>query len=271
MRRIPAPLVAGQPPVVERDHAAAHLVDHLAVVRRHHDRRPGAVDPVEQLHDPDRGVGVEVPGRLVADQKRRVVDDGARDRDALLLTARELVGKRGHLVREPDEVEHLGHLAADRAAAFALHLQRVGDVLGRRTVREQLEVLEDAADVAAQVRHLRALEARQVAAADDDLARGRLDLLQHEPDHRRLARAGGPDDEDEVALLDHERDVRQRGDIRLVDLAHGVENDHRAGGRRRQSAVAVHLGPLDDLDRNVCLELCVHHRVKASNHELPLR
>ena len=55
-------------------------------------------------------------------------------------------------------------------AALALHLQRVGDVLGRGAVREQLEVLEDAADVAAQHRHLRALEPRQVAAADDDLA-----------------------------------------------------------------------------------------------------
>src|SRR3954447_5213538 len=82
-----AAVVAHEAAALERDHAAAHLVDHLAVVRRHHDRRAGAVDAVEQLHDPDRGVGIEVARRLVADQKRRVVDDRARDRDALLLAA----------------------------------------------------------------------------------------------------------------------------------------------------------------------------------------
>src|SRR4029079_17974225 len=97
-----APLVPGELPALERDHALAHLVDHLAVVRDHEDRRAGAIDAVEELHDPDARVGVEVPGRLVADEERRVVDDGPRDRDALLLAAGELVGERVHLVRETD-------------------------------------------------------------------------------------------------------------------------------------------------------------------------
>ena len=34
-----APLVAGEPALLERDHAPAHLVDHLAVVGDHQDRR----------------------------------------------------------------------------------------------------------------------------------------------------------------------------------------------------------------------------------------
>src|SRR5262249_28724824 len=87
-----AALVAREPTVLERDHATAHLVHHLAVVRDHEDRRAAAVDAVEQLHDPDGGVGIEVSRRLVADEQRRMVDDGTRDRDALLLAARELVG-----------------------------------------------------------------------------------------------------------------------------------------------------------------------------------
>src|SRR3954447_24980058 len=44
------------------DDPAAHRVDDRRVVGGHHDRRAGAVDPVEQLHDPDAGVGVEVAG-----------------------------------------------------------------------------------------------------------------------------------------------------------------------------------------------------------------
>src|SRR5690349_15746678 len=54
-----AALVAGQPALLERDHALPHLVDHLAVVGDHQDRRPGAVDAVEELHDPDGGVRIE--------------------------------------------------------------------------------------------------------------------------------------------------------------------------------------------------------------------
>ena len=65
-----------------------------------------------------------------------MVDDSARDRDALLLAARQLVGPRSGLVRETDEVEHLRHLLADRGAGLALHLERVGDVLvGARSRR----------------------------------------------------------------------------------------------------------------------------------------
>ena len=132
---------------------------------------------------------------------------------------------------------HLGHLAADRRAALALHLERVRDVLGSGAARQQLEVLEDAADVAAQQRHLAVLEPRQVAAADEDPAGGRLDLLQQQLDERRLAGAGRADDEDELALVDHERDAVERDDVGLVHLRDAVEDDHRP--RARDGAVRV--------------------------------
>jgi hypothetical protein len=199
----------------------------------HEDGRPGAVDAVEQLHDPNGRVRVEVARRLVADEERRVVDERARDRDALLLAARELVGERVRLVRETDHRQHLWHLLADRRAVLALHLQRVGHVLGGGAARQQLEVLEDAADVAAQHRHLRRLEAAELAAADHHLAARRLELLQQQPDQRRLPRAGGADDEHELALVDVERDVVQRDHVRVVDLGHRVEHDHRRGAGTR--------------------------------------
>lgn len=41
------------------------------------------------------------------------IDDGARNRNALLLTARKLIGKLVHLVLKANEAEHLGHLRAD--------------------------------------------------------------------------------------------------------------------------------------------------------------
>src|SRR5215212_1736385 len=77
----PGALVADDAALAQLDHAPAHLVDHLLVVGRDDDGRAGAVDPVDQLHDPDRRLGIEVAGRLVGQQQRRVVDERARDRD----------------------------------------------------------------------------------------------------------------------------------------------------------------------------------------------
>src|SRR5262245_64639708 len=51
-------------------------------------------------------------------------------------------------------VHDLGNLAPDRGAVFALHLERVRDVLRGGAARQELEVLEHAADVAAEQRHL---------------------------------------------------------------------------------------------------------------------
>ena len=171
-------------------------------------------------------------------------------------------GKRGHLVGEPDEREHLGHLAADVRRALALHLERVGDVLGRRAVAQELEVLEDAADVAAQQRHLRVLEPGQVAAADEDPARARLELLQEQADHRRLAGAGGADDEDELALLDHEGDVVERDDVRVVDLGHALEHDHRPRDRGFDGHAVLRLDGhgLGHGFVHVCLHVEISHR-----------
>src|SRR5258708_22155219 len=55
-----AGLVADEATLVQLDHAPPHLVHHLAVVRRDDDRGACAVDPVDQLHDPDRRLGVQV-------------------------------------------------------------------------------------------------------------------------------------------------------------------------------------------------------------------
>ena len=63
----------------------------LAVVRDQHERRAvRRVELEQELDDACAGRGVEVAGRLVGEQHRRARHEGARDRDALLLAAREL-------------------------------------------------------------------------------------------------------------------------------------------------------------------------------------
>src|SRR5665213_1394090 len=76
-------VVADDPPATQFDHAAAHTVDHLVVVGGHDNGRAGAVDAVEQLHDPDRGLGVEVAGGLIREQQWRVASKRTGHGDAL--------------------------------------------------------------------------------------------------------------------------------------------------------------------------------------------
>ena len=68
----------------------------------------------------ERGLGVERGGRLVADDDRRVAAERARDRDALLLTAREIGGQVVHRGAEADELE--------QAARFAARILRASDL-----------------------------------------------------------------------------------------------------------------------------------------------
>ena len=57
-----------------------------------------------------------------------------------------------------------------------------------------------------------------------------------------LPGAGGADDEDELALVDHERDAVERRHVRLVDLADVLEHDHRGAARRGRAGGSVRVG-----------------------------
>ena len=105
-------------------------------------------------------------------------------------------------------------------------LERVGDVLPHRLVGQQLEVLEHAADVAAQERHLAAAQRGEIAAGHQDAALSGFQLLQDQLDEGRLAGSGRADEEDELALRDVPGEVLQAHHVRLVDLADVLENDH---------------------------------------------
>ena len=79
--------------------------------------------------------------------------------------------------------------------------------------------------------HARALERAERAAADQDRALGRVELLDQQADERRLARAGLADQEHPLALVDPQRDVAQAHHAPVVDLRHALEHDHRRARR----------------------------------------
>src|SRR3954471_18328949 len=103
--------------------------------------------------------------------------------------------------------------------------ERERDILGHSLRRQELEVLEDDADLAAELRHPSARELPDVFAVDDDAAgRGEL-FADEEADERRFAGTGRADEEAEVAAIDLQVDVAQRIRSVRVALAHVVEGD----------------------------------------------
>ena len=178
------------------------------VDRRDADR---AVDVLELRPHLLAQLRIEVRQRLVEQQDLRRIGDGAGERDALLLAARELVG-----IAVADRVEpHLLQSPHDLAVAFGAghvaHLQAVGDVLGHRHVRPHRVALEHHAEVALVGRHR--VAGRRIGdetVAEPDRAAVRLEKAGDQVEHGGLAAAGRSQHRGHLAVLELDRDAAHR-------------------------------------------------------------
>ncbi|KAG1246583.1 hypothetical protein G6F65_020607 [Rhizopus arrhizus] len=130
---------------------AAQGAHHGQFVRDDHDGHAQALVDVAQhgQHRP-RGFGVERRGGFVAQQHGGLAGQGTRDRHALLLPARQLRRVAGGLVGQADDIQAVPHARGDLfTGAPAMHPQREGDVFKHGLVLQQVELLEDHADVLA--------------------------------------------------------------------------------------------------------------------------
>src|SRR5262245_18595595 len=114
-----------------------------------HDDDSGSKALVEMANQREAfltGVRVEIAGRLVSKEDRRIDRQRPRDRDALPLAAREFLGKMLQTMRELNEREKfrraVGHLVARPAA----QVQRQSHVFETGQRRQQVEELKDEAD-----------------------------------------------------------------------------------------------------------------------------
>src|SRR5690606_4303653 len=170
-------------------------------VRRDEERHADLVEALEQPHDLERQLGVEIAGRLVGDEDVRAARDGPRDADALLLAGRERDRRVALVAEEADQIERGAHAPFDLARAEAQDHERQRDVVEDRAVVEQLVVLEDDADALAEARDRAPGEARRVLAVDDDRAARRLLDQRDELEQRALSRARRPGQEGHLAPL----------------------------------------------------------------------
>jgi hypothetical protein len=89
------------------------------------------------------GLRVKLPGRLVGDQQLRAACQRPRDRDALLLAARELVRPLHGALSQPHDAEHGPDPLFPAARVCSGDAQRYPDVLCRGQDRNEAEGLED--------------------------------------------------------------------------------------------------------------------------------
>jgi hypothetical protein len=136
------------------DRAVAHPHDAPAPFREpnvmgdEHQRRAAFLLLGEKQvgHLPPR-LAVQIAGRLVRDQDERVGRKRAGNRHTLLFAARQLAGIVAFAPASPTAASSMPRLV--ECVAVACQFQRDGNVFQRRHVRDQMEGLEDNADIAA--------------------------------------------------------------------------------------------------------------------------
>ncbi len=165
--------------------------------------------------------GIEVRERLVHQERPRRAQQGTPERDPLSLTARELGRSAVEQRLDVQEACDLLHARAHLRARLAPHLHAEGQVLVDGHVRVERVALEDHREVAILRRHA----VLDLATDRDRPVGGPLEAGEH-AQRGRLATAGRPDEDEELAILDVEREVVDRDDLaeQLVDV---IEADRR--------------------------------------------
>ena len=212
------------------DGALVHHPDELEVVRDDDDGGALLVDRLEELHDADGVLVVEVAGRLIRDQNFRAVDQCAGDGGTLLLAATELARIGIVLLTEADALEHLRDICPDLRGGFTGDQLGEADVLIDGTVLEEPEVLEDDAETATVLRDVAALHVLQCELVYEDLALRRLELLREEADERGFTGAAAPDDEAELAIRDGETDISEGLNAVFIAFGNVFDFNHSIEG-----------------------------------------
>ena len=162
-------------------------------------------------------LGVQVGQRLVEQEHLGMADDGASDRDALALAARELARLALEQLLDAEDLGRLVDAFGDLGLGELAHLEPERHVVVHGHVRVQRVVLEHHRDVAV-------LRGQIVdhPLADRDLPGG--DLLQagDHAERGRLAASRRPDEDDELLVADVQVDVLDGVDfvVLLVQIFH---------------------------------------------------
>ena len=194
----------------------------LVVGHVHHG---GLQAPVQQrqlgarAHAPQ---GIEIRQRLVEQECLRLAHDGSSQRHALPLAARQLCGPA---IEEQLDAEHRGrllHTLVHPRGRHAADTQAERQILADGLVRVERVALKHHGQIA-ETR----LDARHVAAADQDPPRGGFLETGDQAQHGALAAPGRPEQDEQLAVGDLQRDVACGDSTFWKHFAHLLERDGR--------------------------------------------
>jgi hypothetical protein len=239
-------------------HQPARVGGHVRFVGDHqHGDAVLGVERPEQFHDLVAACRIEVAGGLVGQQHGGLGDDRAGNGDTLLLPAGEL----GRRVVLPAGQADLGQRGAGGGVALRGALaaveQRQLDVLLRRGARQQVEALEDEAQVAPpQPGALVARQALHLDTLEGVAARRRHVQAAEQVHHGGLARAARAHHGDELARRDLQIDALEglEGGLAAAEgLGDAAQADQLRPGRERG---LTHLGaPVEPLACSVTMAM----------------
>src|SRR5262245_11770151 len=221
-----ASFIVVQPPFVQHQPTCIELIHQRDVVRGDDDRGARFVELHEQPQEALGERGIDVAGRLVGQQQLRPGDDGAGDRGALLLAAREHRRQRPDALAQADPVQELDDLVAVGLLAAAHDAQRQRHVVVGREVVEQAEILEHDADAAAQDRQRILAQGRDVVTEQRDQPPRWFQRNEQQAQQRALAGARGSGEELKRLGLDAETQVPQHLGPQPITQTDILESNH---------------------------------------------
>ena len=172
--------------------------------------RPARADRVDEVPELAARQGVDAGGRLVEDEKVRVVDKGAAEAQLLLHAAGKLAGGTRFELLQARRRKKLVDLGATLRRRQSEQSAEEIDVLehGERRVEVAAEALRHIGDAAADL--AQCLLVGDGLVEDDDLAVLNDLHARDEPEQRGLANAIRPDHADHDARRNVDADVRER-------------------------------------------------------------
>ena len=205
---------------------------------------------------------IERRERLVEKPDVRLDREAAGDADTLLLAAGQLARETVLAPFQSDQTDDLERPLAPRVPVLPAHLERVGDVVEHRAVRQQAEALEHHAHLApAQLDEPAFVERADVLPLDGELSGRRLEQSRQAAHERRLARSRQPHHHEHLAARDVEGDLAHRRHVAgLEDALVGGRPDPPLGERAAEPG----FGSLAVLARAVA-----HAAARAPAEQLP--
>jgi hypothetical protein len=210
----------------ERD--AIAVLGFVHVVGGDDDANPVAGERIDEVPEaPPRG-GVHPGGRLVEEQDRRLVQHRATKRQALLPAARKVSDHRVRPVCEPRHADRELEPLLEPRALHPIDAAEEVQVLHDREIAIERELLRHVADMLAHTLG----KSRDVVACDGRLAVARPQKAAQDSDGRRLARAVGAEEADDLSRLRFEADRVHRNEI-AEPLGQAISDDSDLADRRR--------------------------------------